>query len=265
MATLACLNQKGGVGKTSICFHISGTLAAMGRRVLLLDADPQASLTQGFWGPQFTRRLAADETVAAVFAGDAIPDKVIRPAGITGVDLLPGSRLATDYNVPNPHLAEWPLQTSLRDFLDGVAGLYNTVLIDCPPNLHLCSWSALVASTHIIVPLQPEDFGSQGLADVHESIDRVRSGPNPLLSLCGYVLNMVNSRATVHRVFEERLRSLYGSDVLDTKIPLSLDFKESIVARKPVAQHKPRGVAAKAVRALADELTSRLESAHVQV
>jgi chromosome partitioning protein len=264
MAVIALLNQKGGVGKSSICFHISGTLAQLGRRVLLIDGDPQSSLSQGFLGPQATRRLDPSETIASVYAGDAIADRVIRPTGLQGIDLLPGSRLATDYNVPAPHESDWTLQVAIRDFLDGVDG-YHFVLIDCPPNLHLCSWAALVASTHILVPLQPEDFGSQGLTDVHESIDRVRAGPNPSLVLCGYLLNMVNARATVHRVFEERLRGLYGDAVFATKVPLSLDFKESIVARAPVSVHKPRGVAAKSFRSLADELLSRLEYVHVQI
>jgi chromosome partitioning protein len=259
VAVITMLNQKGGVGKTSTCYHLAGTLAQLGRRVLLVDNDPQASLTQGFLGPQATRQLGPSESIASVYSQDAIVDSVIRPAGIPGIDLLPGSRHATDFNVPSPHSADWTTQTALRDFLGDVAGGYDLVLIDCPPNLHLCSWAALVASDGLVVPLQPEDFGAQGIADVQESIDRVLGGPNPALALLGFLITMHNARATVHQIFEQRLRTLYGALVFETMIPISLDFKEAIIQRKPVAQYKPRGAAAKAMKALAAELAKRQE------
>src|SRR5512142_1787445 len=96
------LSQKGGVGKTSTCYPLAGTLAQLGRRVLLVDNDPQASLTQGFLGPQTTRQLGTAEAIAAVYAQDAVADQVVRDVGVSGIDLLAGSRLATDYNIPNP-------------------------------------------------------------------------------------------------------------------------------------------------------------------
>src|SRR5215471_16579910 len=130
------LNQKGGVGKTSTCYHLGGTLAQLGRRVLLVDNDPQASLTQGFLGPQATRQLEPAETIAAAYAQEAIPDQVIRPAGVAGVDLLAGSRHAASYNVPDAHDADWSTQTALREFIADVGSRYDVVLIDCPPNLH---------------------------------------------------------------------------------------------------------------------------------
>ena len=83
-------------------------------------------------------------------------------------------------------------------------------MIDCPPNLHLCSWAALVASDHLIVPLQPEDYGAQGIIDVTESVARVLAGPNPDLHLLGYLITMINARKTIHRLYEETLRERYG-------------------------------------------------------
>ena len=191
VAIISALNQKGGVGKTSTCFHLAGTLAQLGRRVLLVDADPQASLSQGFLGPQLTRQLDPAETIAAVLAGDAIPDRVLRPTAVGGIDLLAGSRQAASVNVPDPHRADWPAQVAVRDFLDEVRGRYDLILIDCPPNLHLCSWAALVASDALVVPVMPEDFGAQGLADVQESIARVQAGPNPALVPLGYLVTMI--------------------------------------------------------------------------
>lgn len=254
------LNQKGGVGKTSTTHHLAGTLAAGGRRVLLVDNDPQASLSQGFWGPVATAELEPSATIAALFAGlDPFPDQVIRPSGVPGIDLIPGSKAATDYNVPRPYDAPPETQACIRSILADVRDSYDLVLIDCPPNLHLCSWAALVASDHLIVPLQPEDYGAQGLGPVQESVDLVADGPNPALNLVGFLLTMYNPRLTIHKMFETILRQQYGPAVFETRVPYAADFKEAIAQRKTIAQYKPRGASAKAVKALADELLARLD------
>lgn len=262
MAVICLLNQKGGVGKSSTCHHLGGTLARDGKKVLLLDNDPQASLTQGFWGPLVTRQLNPSETIAAVLGGeDPYPAAVIKPTGISGIDILPGSKRATSFNVPDPHLTEASLQYSLRTFLEEVRGSYDYVLIDCPPNLHLCSWVALVASDHLIVPLKPEDYGAQGIIDVQESVDLVLSGPNPSLKPLGYLITMMNVRKTIHKLYEETLRAQYGSQVFETRMTEAVDYVEALNQRLPVAQYKPRGAAAKTMKALADELYLRLQAA----
>src|SRR4051794_39236696 len=259
MPVITALNQKGGVGKTSTCHHLAGTLAKAGRRVLLVDNDPQASLTQGFWGPVATHELDPASTVAALYAGDEpFPEQVIRPTGVAGIDLLPGSRVATDYNVPRPHEAPTDVQACLRSFLAEVRGRYDLVLIDCPPNLHLCSWAALVASSHMLVPLQCEDYGAQGLGPVQESMDLVTAGPNPGLALLGFLITMYNSRLAIHKLYDTLLREQYGAAVLATRVPYAADYKEAIAQRLPIANYKPRGASAKAIKALADELLSRV-------
>ena len=113
---------------------------------------------------------------------------------------MPGSRTASDSNLPRLHELDWPTQVALREFLGQVKDRYDMVLIDCPPNLHLCSWAALVASDAIVVPLQPEDFGAQGIADVRESVERVQAGPNPGLRLAGYLITMITVRRAVHKL-----------------------------------------------------------------
>jgi chromosome partitioning protein len=259
---LTLLNQKGGVGKTSVCHHLAGTLATMGRRVLCVDNDPQSSLTQGFWGPAATHQLDPAETVAALYAGlDPFPEQLIRATPIAGVDLVAGSRAATDHNVPKPHDAPCIAQTCLRSFLAEVRERYDLVLIDCPPNLHLCSWAALVASDYLIVPLQAEDYGAQGLGPVQESMEHVTAGPNPGLSLLGFLITMYNARLAIHKLYDSLLREQYGPAVFETRIPYAADFKEAIAQRKPIAQYKPRSASAKAVRALADEVLARLADA----
>jgi chromosome partitioning protein len=258
LAVVTLLNQKGGVGKTSTCHHLAGTLAQLGRRVLLIDNDPQASLSQGLWGPAAVRAVDPAETLAAVYSGDVFPEQVVRPSGVAGVDLVAGSRAVNDWNVPRPYEASHEAQTCLRSFLAPVRGAYDLVLIDCPPNLCLCSWAALVASDALIVPLQAEDYGAQGIVDVQDSVAMVTAGPNQGLGLLGYLITMFNTRKTVHRMYEQRLRELYGVDVFTAVIPHAADYPEAIAYRKPVSLYKPRGAAAKAVRALADEVADRL-------
>jgi chromosome partitioning protein len=262
MPVVSMLNQKGGVGKTSICHHLAGTLAAMGRRVLCLDNDPQASLTQGFWGPVATAALEPDSTIAALYAGLApFPEQVIKPTGIWGIDLVPGSQRATSYNVPDPHAIASDSQICLRSFLDEVREQYDLVLIDCAPNLHLCSWAALVASDHLVVPLQAEDYGAQGLGPVQDSVALVTAGPNPRLHLLGFLLTMFNPRLAIHQLYDSLLREQYGPAVFATRIPYATDFKEAIAQRKTIAQFKPKGASAKSVKALADEMLARVADA----
>src|SRR5262249_53689370 len=159
-----------------------------------------------------------------------------------------GSKAATDFNVPRPFDAPPESQGCLRSFLAEVRRSYDLVLIDCPPNLHLCSWAALVASDHLIVPLQPEDYGAQGLGPVQESADLVAGGPNPGLNLLGFLLTMHNPRLAIHKLYETLLREQYGPAVFETRIPYAADFKEAIARRQTITRYKPRGASAKAVK-----------------
>lgn len=261
MPTIVLLNQKGGVGKTSTCHHLAGTFAQDGRRVLLVDTDPQASLTQGFWGPQAARALDPATTVAAILAGDEpFPDQVIKPTGVSRIDLVPGSRRANSFNLPDPHLADPEVQVRLREFLDAdVRARYDLILIDCPPNLCLCSWAALTAADGLIVPLQPEDYGAQGIIDVQESIALVQAGANPGLRLLGFLIMMYEARKSLHQMYDQRLRAMYGAAVFETRVPRAAEFPESIAQRTTVTTYKPRGAAAKAMKALVDEILGRVE------
>jgi chromosome partitioning protein len=258
-SVIAAINLKGGVGKTSACFHLAGELARTGHRVLAVDNDPQGSLTAAFHGPTEARRLDPAGTIAAVYNGaDPLPEAVIRPTPFAGIDLLPGSRFAADHNNARPHAAPFEIQVCLRDFLDQVRNNYAVVLIDCPPNLNVCSWAAMTAADAYLVPLQPEDFGAQGVTDVTEAARGVQALSNPGLRLLGYVVSMYQARRAIHQAYVERLRGAFGRDVFDAMIPEAVDFVEAVTALKPVGFLKPRGVGARAVRAVAEELMVRL-------
>jgi chromosome partitioning protein len=258
---ISLINMKGGVGKTTTTHNLAGALALAGRRVLLVDNDPQSSLSQGLLGPSAAEALDPSCTIAAVYDGTAVPAAVIRSSGVIGVDLLPGSIHNDRHNRPTPDEAPWPDQVALRDFLGELTSLYDVALVDCPPNLHLCSWAALAASGWALIPVQPEDYGAQGLGPVRRSIAKVRATVNPGLRLLGYLVTMSQSRRAIHQLYEEQLRADYGDEVLATRLPAAADFPESIAHRKPVTHHKPRSAAAKATRALADEVLAKLAAA----
>ena len=261
MNVISVLNQKGGSGKSSTAVHVGGALALLGRRVLLVDNDPQASLTQGIFGPEITRRIGQAESVSAVYDPHfaPAPEAVIQGAGLERLSILPGSGTLADFNM-TPRSGWRGSENGLRDFLDEVRESFDVVLIDCAPNLYLCSWAALVASDHLIVPLQPEDFGAQGIPDVSKSVAMVQAGPNPRLRLAGYLLTMTDKRLGIHAAYETMLRELYGSAVFTNHFPLAKDYKEAVAARSPIGSYKPKSAAAKAVNAIAEELLERVSA-----
>jgi chromosome partitioning protein len=260
--TITLLNQKGGVGKTSTCFHLSATLAKAGRRVLLVDNDPQGSLTQGFFGPEGMRAFRPEATVAATYDPDAdpAPETLIRPTGVSGVSIVPGSIALTNWNLP-PRVDWCGAQFGLGAFLREAGVAFDVTLIDCPPNLHLCACAALIASDRVVVPLQAEDFGSQGLAPVLECVESVQAGSNLGLVLAGFLLTMLDRRLAVHTTYEALLREMYGPAVFAAHVPRAKDFVEAVACRRPVALYKPRSAAAKAIAAVAEEFLTRIGSA----
>lgn len=267
MAAIICmLNQKGGVGKSSSCHHLAGTLARAGKRVLLVDNDPQASLTQGFFGPEVTRGISRSESVAALYddALAPIPEVLIKATGIEGVWIVPGSKALTAFNMLPPEA--WPLsERGMRDFLSECGDAFDVTLIDCPPNLHLCSHAALVAADFLVVPLQCEDYGAQGLEPVQEAMAIVQSGANPSLVMLGYLPTMYDKRLGIHIAYESLLREMYGAEVFAATFPLAKDFKEAVAARQPISHYKPKSAAAKATKAVADELLQRIDGHRINV
>ena len=259
MPVVTLLNQKGGVGKTSCTHHLAGTLARAGRKILVVDNDPQSSLTQGFWGPEGMRAVDPGDSVAALYDPRrvAIPERIIRPTGLPNLSIVPGSEALTEFNITPT--SEWGRsERGMAEFLDEVRGDFDLILIDCPPNLHLCSWAALVASDHLVVPLQAEDYGAQGLGPVQRSYMAVRAAANPRLGLLGYLITMFDKRLAIHLAYEATLRKMYGTEVFDATFPMAKDFKEAVASRLPISHYKPKSAPAKATQAVADEILARV-------
>jgi chromosome partitioning protein len=261
MKVISLLNQKGGVGKTSTCHHLAGAFSRLGLRTLLVDNDPQASLTQGLFGPDMTRAMPPSETIADLYRGDAgFPEALIMPTHVPGVHLLPGSKATADWNYPRPKEAAINRQLCLREFLEEVrpSGRFDVALIDCPPNLALCSWAALLASDGLVVPLMPEDYASQGIADVLESLEAAQAVElKPTPELVGLLLTRVEPRKTIHKFLEERIRNTYEARVFEQRVPAGAAFAEAISHRMPVEQYRPKSAAAVATRLVALEFLKR--------
>ncbi|MDB5349453.1 MAG: ATPase involved in chromosome partitioning [Planctomycetota bacterium] len=258
MISVAFLNQKGGVGKTSLCHHLAGALADLGRQVLLVDYDPQASLTQGLLGPDEAETLPIELTAAAIVAGQ-MPDPmdVIRQVG-ERTRLVPGSAAAGEWNVANPYRLQGSERAALRRFLAEAAAeaAYDYCLVDCPPNLSMCAAQALAAAEFLAIPTQPEDYGAQGLRPVLDFFADARDEDNPFLKLAGVIVNR-KARFAIHATYEARLRKLYAGDVFTAVVPQLVSYVEAISFRLPISRHDPRSNAAEAMRAVADEFLIR--------
>jgi chromosome partitioning protein len=257
MPIISVVALKGGTGKSTLCHMLAGSLGLTGQKILTIDADPQSSLSTGMLGTE-AEQLSPDETVAAVYAGrDPLPSDIIRPSGIPGVDLIPGSQALNSFNMPDPHLASAETQGRLRSFLDEIRGDYAFVLIDSPPNLYAACYGSLVAADFCLVPVKPENYGVASVSPVLEVIRQVSEGPNPSLVNLGIVLTKIE-RTGVHVAFEKMLRDVHGPLIFESKIAKAADIPEAILVNKPVTHFRPRSASAKAFKSLADEIMARI-------
>lgn len=259
MHTLCLINQKGGCGKSSSCFHLAGAFAERGLRVLLIDADPQGSLSQGFLGSAEVESLPMEQTLAAIFEDSCyFMDRraLVTPTGVAGIDIVPTNQHLAAHNVPTPEVTG-SQQFVISDLVDGLQD-YDIVLIDCPPNLYLCSWNAMIAASHVLIPVPPEDFGTQGLRAVHQSVEQARQ-LNPDLRRLGHLISRYDGRLLVHRSYVKQLREVYTGMVLSTIIPELSAFKVALTCRLPVTHHAPKSQASAAVRKLIAEILDQIE------
>jgi len=256
---LTSSNRKGGCSKTSLIFHLAGAFANSGSRVLLLDLDPQASLSQTFFGSVKIEELEASQSIAGLFDEQQpkAPEDVIFETHLEKVWISPACDGLGDYNLPKPHECGL-LQDVISQLIMEVAGSVDVVLIDTPPNLQLLTWSAMAASDFVITPVIPEQYASQGLVHVRRFIEAVVQAKRPSLRWLGLLIAMVQSRVSIHKTFEQKLREGYGDLVFEQTMPLATVFKEAVLNQTPVASFQPRAAGAKALLNLHTEITSRM-------
>src|SRR4051812_16223680 len=246
---IALCNQKGGVGKTTTTINLGAALAEAGRRVLLVDFDPQGALSVGLGVSTYELDLTVYNLLMQ--RGVEVEDILIK-TNVAGLHLLPSNidLSAAEVQLVNEVAREQTLQRGLRS----VMSYYDYILIDCQPSLGLLTVNALTAAHGVIVPLECEFFSLRGLAMLIDTIDKVKDRLNPDLELEGILATMYDARTVHARQVLSRVVEAFGDKVYDTVISRTVKFPETTVAGEPITTWAPGSGGAKAYRALAREV-----------
>ncbi len=252
---LAVANQKGGVGKTTTSVNLAAALAQAGRKVLLVDLDPQGNATMGSGVDK--RTLARTVYHALLGIGDIAHLRVRSESG--GYDLVPANRELAGAEV---ELVELPHRESrLRAALAALAPQYDYILIDCPPSLSLLTINGLVAAQAVLIPMQCEYYALEGLSDLVGTIKRVRAHLNPELEIAGLLRTMYDPRNTLSQQVSEQLVAHFGAKVFRTLVPRNVRLAEAPSYGAPAVAWDRGAKGAQAYLALADELLAQGEGA----
>jgi len=249
---LAMCNQKGGVGKTTSTINLGAAIAEFGRRVLLVDLDPQGALSVGLG----VNPLQLDRTVYnLLMERDVTVDDVMLKTNVPGMDLLPSNidLSAAEVQLVNEVARE---QTLLR-VLEPVRDEYDVILFDCQPSLGLLTVNALTAAHGVIIPLECEFFALRGVALLIQTIDKIKERLNPQLELEGILATMYDSRTLHGKEVLARVVEAFGDGVFHTVINRTIRFPETTVAGEPITTYASTSVGATAYRDLARELLAR--------
>ena len=248
---ISLCNQKGGVGKTTTTINLGATLAGYGRRVLVIDFDPQGALSAGLGVPTHDTLTIYD----LLLSSNRDPHDAIQTTSVPGLDIIPAN---IDLSAAEVHLVnEVARETILARVLRKISDDYDVILIDCQPSLGLLTVNALTASHGVLIPLECEFFALRGVALLVETIDKVRDRLNPAIKLDAILATMYDSRTLHSREVLERVVDAFGDSVLETVIGRTVKFPDASVAGQPLSQFAPDHAAAKAYEQVARELIAR--------
>ena len=245
-------NQKGGVGKTTTAINLAAGLAKLKQRVLLIDLDPQGNATMGSGIDK--SKLAHNLYDVLIGTATIKEARIVSETG--GYDVLPANRELSGAEIDLVGMDQRELQ--LKQAIDHIASEYDFVLIDCPPTLSLLTLNGLAAAHGVIIPMQCEYFGLEGLSKIVHIVQQIREcGANPDLTLEGIVMTMFDSRANLGHQVVNDVRGYFGEVVYETVIPRTVRLGEAPSFGKSIIEYDPAGKGAQAYRALADEFLRR--------
>jgi len=249
---ISIANQKGGVGKTTTAINLAAALALRGKRTLLVDMDPQANSSMSYLDVRHDEHslydVMADSLVplASIIQASTVPNLSVAPARIALAKLE--AKLA----------GELDSHFRLKDRLDPVRTDYDAIIIDCPPALGLLTVNALVASTHLLVPIQSSYFALEGTDDLLETVEKVRSRANPNLRLLGVLITMHDKRTALARDIRQQINGVFGEKVFATVISKSVRLEESPAYKEPIFSFAPDSSGATEYYRLCEEVIDRV-------